>query len=495
MIMGRIHESGWKGLSGVRLLRGTSGKARPEMAANILNLPQYRVLHVGETNHDYHVTAEPVDVASVCPHCQSDRLTSWGTREQVFKDMPMHGKRVGIYIDTKRLRCQSCGKTFSQTLPVLAVNRMMTDRLVKWIGQQALKRTFVSLADETGVVEGTIRNIFRGYINELEQTVRFETPKWMGIDKIHIINKPRCVVSNIQNNTIVDMLHNRDKDTVEKYLCKMPNRNQVQYVAMDMWAPYRDAVSVVLPEATIVIDKLHVVRMANDAMEKARKDLRGELTIKQKRGLMHDRCVLLKRERDLNDEERLNLDGWTKNYPALGEMYRLKEDFYGIYEAATPEDAMRHYEAWHRAVSTDIRPYFAELIRTFTNWQPFILNYFEHPVTNAYTESLNSLTRMMNRLGRGYSFEALRAKVLFTKGIHSHKQKHPRFERKREPEPVAAGYGLPDDAIGYGLPVIEKERPMRPPEAYNPHNHEKLEKNYGVDISTLIRMIEAGEDV
>ena len=30
------------------------------MPANILNLPQYRVLRVEETDHDYHVTAEPV---------------------------------------------------------------------------------------------------------------------------------------------------------------------------------------------------------------------------------------------------------------------------------------------------------------------------------------------------------------------------------------------------------------------------------------------------
>ena len=66
------------------------------MPANILNLPQYRVLRVEESDHDYHVTAEPVDVTAACPHCQSDRLTSWGTREQVFKDLPMHGKRVGI---------------------------------------------------------------------------------------------------------------------------------------------------------------------------------------------------------------------------------------------------------------------------------------------------------------------------------------------------------------------------------------------------------------
>lgn len=46
------------------------------MPANILNLPQYRVLRVEETDHDYHVAAEPVDVSSSCLHCQSDRLAS-----------------------------------------------------------------------------------------------------------------------------------------------------------------------------------------------------------------------------------------------------------------------------------------------------------------------------------------------------------------------------------------------------------------------------------
>ncbi len=465
------------------------------MPASILNLPQYRVLRFEETEHDYHVIAEPVDVTSVCPHCQSDRLISWGARDQVFKDLSIHGKRVGIYINTRRLRCQSCGKTFSQALPVLAENRMMTERLVKWIGQQALQHTFTSLADETGVVEGTIRNIFRDCINELEQTVRFEAPKWMGIDEIHIINKARCVVSNIQNNTIVDMLHNRNEDTVAKYLFKMPNRDNVQYVAMNMWTPYRDAVSAMLPDATIVIDKFHVVRMANDAMEKARKGLRGELTLKQKRGLMHDRFVLLKRERTLNDEERLSLDSWTKNYPALGEAYRLKEAFYAIYEDSdSSASALRRYEAWSKDISPEIRPYFHDLTRAFTNWQPYILNYFEHPVTNAYTESLNSLIRVMNRLGRGYSFEALRAKILFTEGIDSRKQARPRFKRKRASEPVEMGRVLPDSARGYGMPVLEKVLEMKPPKVADQHKKAPPpSKNYGAGISTLIRMIEAGE--
>ena len=72
---------------------------------------------------------------------------------------------------------------------------------------------------------------------------------------------------------------------------------------------------------------------------------------------------------------------------------------------------MRRYEAWDRDISTEIKPYFADLIRAFTNRQPFILNHFNHPVTNAYTESLNSLIRVMNRLGHVDSFEALRVKI------------------------------------------------------------------------------------
>lgn len=118
-------------------------------------------------------------------------------------------------------------------------------------------------------------------MNELEAQFRFETPKWMGIDEIHLI-RPRCVISNIGNNTIVNMLPNRDKKTVVNYLYQLEGKREVQYVAMDMWTPYRDAVRTVLPDARIVIDKFHVVRMANDALEKVRKGLREQLTPKQR---------------------------------------------------------------------------------------------------------------------------------------------------------------------------------------------------------------------
>lgn len=100
--------------------------------------------------------------------------------------------------------------------------------------------------------------------------------------------------------------------------------------------------------------------------------------------------------------------------------------------------------------------------------------YFDHPVTNAYTESLNNLIRVMNRLGRGYSFEALRAKILFTEGVC--KIKKPKFQR-----PVQKPQEM--EAFSYFSSLSQME-----PSTVS----EGREINYGADISTLVRMIEEG---
>ena len=447
------------------------------MPINILNLASLVIDKVEESEHDYHIRAHGLNNPEICPTCGGNEIVGFGRNEQLVKDLPIHGKRVGIYFDTRRYRCKVCSKTFLDQHPDFHPERAMTARLVKWIGKQSIKRTFASIAEETGVVEGTIRNIFRDYINELEKTIRFETPKWMGIDEIHLI-KPRGVISNIQNNTVVELLPNRNKETIIKYLSGLQGKKEIAYVAMDMWLPYRDAVELVLPQAKIVIDKFHVVKMANEAMERIRKHFRESLDPKVRRGLMHDRFVLLKRQSELTDKETLLLSGWTNNFPTLNLAYQLKEDFFKIYEAKSRNDALMLFANWEISVTHEVRDAFKDLIRAWRNWQPYILNYFDHPITNAYTESLNNLIRVMNRLGRGYSFEALRAKILFSEGAFKKGLKRSKFERQNnrvmnKDFSNIAFYGLVGDL--------------------NQSNTEETEINYGVDISILTKMIEDGE--
>ena len=107
---------------------------------------------------------------------------------------------------------------------------------------------------------------------------------------------------------MLDLLPGRQQEAVTKRLMSMTERDKIEIVSMDMWKPYRRAVQAALPQARIVVDKFHVVRMANEALEKVRKGLRKELKANQRRTLKGDRKTLLKRAHDVSDRERLIME-------------------------------------------------------------------------------------------------------------------------------------------------------------------------------------------
>ena len=70
------------------------------------------------------------------------------------------------------------------------------------------------------------------------------------------------------------------------------------------------------------------------------------------------------------------------------------------------------------------------------HWENEIFAHFDHPITNAYTESLNNLIRLTNRIGRGYSFAAIRAKLLYAARRHPVPPALWRVARKRRGEAI-----------------------------------------------------------
>lgn len=444
------------------------------MADDILHLRYVRVRQVIPDGDHYHVEAESLTEPNGCSECGGDRLHRHSVHQKWFRDLPIHAKQVGIHLHRQRWRCLSCGNTFFADNPDIDPDRFMTARLLTWMKEQSIRRPFKHIAEEVGVVEGAVRAVFRQYCNELEAKVRIEAPEYLGIDEIHLIRRPRCVIGNIRERTIVDLLPTRNKDAVVNYLSHLEGRERIRYAAIDMWRPYRDALQAVTPKAVIVVDKFHVVRMANSAMDQVRKNQRAALTDKRRRALKGDRFTLLKRPKDLSDREQLILSGWCRNFPMLGDAYTAKEAFFDIYEAQTRAEAERRYEAWRNSLPESIAAEFSDLVRAVDNWGPWIFTYFDHRITNAFSESINNLIRLLSRLGRGYSFEALRAKVLYTDQIH--KVKKPRLTRKKSPFQGTA-YTLTTDISRMTVPTFEDER----------------EINYGVDISLLIDLLESDD--
>ena len=82
-------------------------------------------------------------------------------------------------------------------------------------------------------------------------------------------------------------------------------------------------VHAVLPQAIAMVDKFHVRRMGNQAIDEFRRSFNrretGDVLRKKAAGAKKDAYLFRKRERDLTVQERFFLDGWIKNIPELGE--------------------------------------------------------------------------------------------------------------------------------------------------------------------------------
>ncbi len=285
-----------------------------------------------------------------------------------------------------------------------------TQRLEQYILQQATIKSFTLLANEVGVTEGNIRKIFKSNIQN--KPINNNILTCIGVDEIMINKKMRFIITDLKNRNIVDILENRKKDFIRVYLKKLFKQHNISIVAMDMWKPYKDVVYEINPNVNIVIDKFHVVRMANEAMETIRKQVRATLLPKQRIDLKNDRFLLYKREHTLSDQNKFIIDYWLGKYELLSKAYKLKEEFYKIYDAKNKEDAYDRYEKWEVQITKEIQPAFQPLITATGNWHKEIFNYFDYPVTNAYTESMNGVLRYVNNQGRGYKFKTLRSKIL-----------------------------------------------------------------------------------
>lgn len=385
---------------------------------DLLNLPGIKPVDLRSEDGGITIVAEVNEsLPPVCPTCGKP-LYRHGHRKIAFADTPQQMQPVRLEIDRPRYRCDPCGKTLTLELPFLDEKRRVTRRLIEAIRARCLGMTFHGLAEQTGLAVNTVKNIALDLIEELENTVRYETPVIMGIDELNLAGDYRCIITNLSTHSVFDMLERRTKASMIPYFRELPDRERVEWVCTDIWRPFKESYGPFLPNARLVIDKFHVVRMASDALEVERKKhqatLEGNERLKVKKSI---RWLTLKRPGSLSSAEQQALQLVRSSIPALAEAYDFKEAFYCIYDEPTKAAAMRAFEAWENSLPSGKMPNFRSLAKTVHNNYEDIFAYWDAPIrlTNAYTEGLNGLVKVANRMGRGYSYEIIRAKTLYAK--------------------------------------------------------------------------------
>jgi transposase len=163
------------------------------------------------------------------------------------------------------------------------------------------------------------------------------------------------------------------------------------------------------------VDKFHLIRHINDAVDKVRSRLQGRSRRDKRRDLFKSRYTLLKGAVRLSDGERARVSQLFPIYPELGEAWILKERFRGWYKAVDKSQAEETLRMLEERIANSALPEFKELLRTLTNWRQEILNYFDYRITNGFIEGKNNRIKTTKRMAYGYrNMSNFRLRILAT---------------------------------------------------------------------------------
>ena len=230
-------------------------------------------------------------------------------------------------------------------------------------------------------------------------------PKVLSIDEFKgdtEYGKFQCILTSPVEKRILDILPTRYISQIYEYLHDFSNRRQVQCAIMNMNKEYLHIAKQLLPQATVVIDRFHIVRYCTWALENVRKGIQKALPKDERIYFKHSRKFLLTHMSRLPDESKAALERMLLVSRDLREVYLLKEVFYKFMESRNSLQAKERLREFRLHAHVADIPEFEACLTMLQNWEKYILNAFDCPYSNGFTEGVNNTIKVIKRIGYGY---------------------------------------------------------------------------------------------
>jgi len=373
-----------------------------DFISNILEIKDLNVTNVKTTNEEIHIYFKLMRKDHVCPGCGAVTNKIHDYRKSIIKDSPIMGKKTFLHYSKRRYHCDCCDKHFNETFNYLPKQCRITTRLsFHAISLLGSVQNVSTVAKQVGISASTI---FRR-MSDINFPKPNHLPLVLSIDEFKGNaggEKFQAILTNPKTHELIDILPSRTQWKLKDYLIEFNNRKDVRYFIMDMNYIYKDIAQNYLPNATIVIDRFHVVRYVTWALENVRKRIQKDMHPSKRKYFKRSRRILLSHYWKLSDESKQALEIMLQQSNDLAVAYFLKEQFFEFMASESREEASKKLKQFMLAAETSNLKEFNACLTMLSNWSKYILNSFECPYSNGFTEGANNKIKVIKRNGYGY---------------------------------------------------------------------------------------------
>ena len=380
----------------------------------IINLPGFKIVDVKSLKF-LEITVKYVR-EPCCIHCGSVDLRMKDSfirrvRHSSFGDRP-----TLLNIKSHKFKCNDCGKYFNQRFPGIHPRKRATEGFRYEVYKKhsdgiSQKR----LSSRLCVGQATIERWSQDHLKlaELKQD-RSRWPRILGIDE-HFFTRKKgfaTTFADLQKRKVFDVALGRSNKALSGYFRGMGGRERVGVVLMDLSDTYRSIARNYFPNALIVADRFHVVRLVNQKMMETWKMLDPEK--RMNRGLI---SLMRRHHHKLSTKQKINLRKYLCSVPGLEQVYDFKHDLMSLLtlKRRTKSQCKKLVKRFLRMIEelkeSGFKP-LKVLGWTLDSWKEEIGRMWRFTKTNSITEGLHNKMEELSRRAYGFrSFKNYRLRV------------------------------------------------------------------------------------
>jgi transposase len=327
-----------------------------------------------------------------------------------------------VYVDlpVQRVECSKCQAIRQVKIRFADEHKRYTRAFERLVLDLSKQMTIQAVARYLGVSWDLVKEIQKRSLHKLYRLPKLSKVKRIAIDEIYQGKKLGylTIVMDLQRGAVIFVGNGKGADALIPFWKRLKKSGaRIEAVATDMGPAYISAVQANLPDATLVFDHFHIIKLLNEKLTKLRRDLQREAENGLGKPVLKGiRWLLLKNPDNLDDtrDERQRLDEALKLNEPLAATYYMKEELRNIWRQPDKIAAQQALDEWVKKAAASNVNMLKQFSKTLAAHRSGILAYFDFDgLSTGPLEGTNNKIKTLHKMAYGFrDIEFFKLKIM-----------------------------------------------------------------------------------
>lgn len=380
-----------------------------KLLGKILRLKEMKIngFEFKNRGKELHLFVKPYKNGCRCPRCQRRcRIVRHGSEVRCWADLTVFGMRVLLLYAPKEIECADHGQ-LQEEIPWAAAHARSTYRLEYRICGLCQIMTQKAAAEILALATSTLSDALHRIITRVRAPHRIRGLVTLGVDEISYCkgHKYATIVYDLDRSCVVWVGKGKGRETIDRFFheaLSVDQKKRVQWASCDMSQTYIQAIKDHCPNATLVIDRFHLVKALNEAVDEVRKEEWRLLGADERKAIKGLRWMLGMHARNRTKGDTRFLNALRNSNRRIHRAWVLKDEFDHFWTFRYPGAAEKFLKRWMTAALRSRIPSLRSFVGTLKNHFENIITFIQRPLTNAVAEGINRIIKIVKNRASGF---------------------------------------------------------------------------------------------